>query len=273
MCRGGGDLVEHLTGYGVRLALAATERTELDLLREGLPGTWTRASGRGAGRTYSLGRDTDGLYVLRADGRELERTGEAERVLEVFVASAGFYVGESSRSRTFVHAGVVGWRGAAIVLPGRPETGKTTLTAALVRAGAGYLSDEYAPLDDDGLVHPFPRRLSIRGESGARPRLERVETLGGVQEKRALPVALVLLTAYTGVKRWRPRRATPGEAVLEILKHTVSGQARPHEALDRLAKVTARAPVLKGGRGEAAEVAPAILRRLDALLPAPPPAS
>ena len=36
--------------------------------------------------------------------------------------------------------------------------------AALVRAGAEYYSDEFAPLDAGGLVHPFAKPLSIRNE-------------------------------------------------------------------------------------------------------------
>jgi predicted ATPase len=37
--------------------------------------------------------------------------------------------------RVFVHAGVVGWKGQAILVPGRSYSGKTTLIAALMKAG------------------------------------------------------------------------------------------------------------------------------------------
>ena len=63
----------------------------------------------------------------------------------------------------FVHAGVVAVDGRALLLPGGSFTGKTTLVAALLRAGAQYGSDEYAVLDEAGLVLPaYPRPLSIR---------------------------------------------------------------------------------------------------------------
>src|SRR5581483_1001800 len=42
----------------------------------------------------------------------------------------------------FVHAGVVAWRGRALVIPGPSNSGKSTLVAALVAAGAAYYSDE-----------------------------------------------------------------------------------------------------------------------------------
>jgi hypothetical protein len=66
-------------------------------------------------------------------------------------------VAENARRWIFVHAGVVAWRGQAIVIPGATQSGKTSLVAALVRAGAEYFSDEYAVFDARGRVHPLPR--------------------------------------------------------------------------------------------------------------------
>ena len=65
----------------------------------------------------------------RARTRDL---GEAFAVLESELRQS---LAARSRQRTFVHAGVVGWRGQAIVVPGRSRSGKTTLVAELVRAG------------------------------------------------------------------------------------------------------------------------------------------
>ena len=42
---------------------------------------------------------------------------------------------------SLLHAAAVAWQGRAIVIPGHSHAGKSTLTAALLRAGAGYLSD------------------------------------------------------------------------------------------------------------------------------------
>ena len=55
----------------------------------------------------------------------------------------------------------------ALLVPGQTFTCKTMLVQALVEAGATYYSDEYAVLDDAGLVHPYPRPLSIRGSDGS----------------------------------------------------------------------------------------------------------
>ncbi|WP_157871812.1 hypothetical protein [Gloeothece verrucosa] len=102
------------------------------------------------------------------------------------------------QDKLFVHAGVVGWRGRAIVIPGRSFSGKTTLAAALVKAGAIYYSDEYAVIDRDGLVHPYPRPLCIREGVGEQIKRRKcsVEELGGQAGTDPIPVGLVVHTKY-----------------------------------------------------------------------------
>lgn len=53
-------------------------------------------------------------------------------------------------------ASVADGAGGAIVLPGACGRGKSTLTAALLAAGADYLSDDCVPLDPGGLAVPVP---------------------------------------------------------------------------------------------------------------------
>src|SRR4051794_20574153 len=65
------------------------------------------------------------------------------------------------------------------VIPRVSHSGKTTLVAALVRAGATYYSDEYAVFDAQGSVHPYARPLGIRDGNGDRPRRCPVQELGG----------------------------------------------------------------------------------------------
>lgn len=257
-----------VVGYGVRVTLRADDPEKLEALLAALPGRWRASNNGGADRVFSLvGDERRGRrYVLYRDDSELIRTRDMERVVEHLVGSVGFYFAERSSQRTFLHSGAVAWQGRAIVLPGRQNSGKTTLTAALVRAGATYLSDDFAPIDDRGRVHPFPRPLSVRQKNGRPPKLHRVEDLGGVQEKRALPIGLVVFAPYTGARRWRPRRLPPGQGVLALLRYTASAQTRPREALERLGQVVAVAPVLKGGRGEADDAVELILRRLNAVV-------
>ena len=73
---------------------------------------------------------------------------------------------ESAQEFVLVHAGAVEWAGLAALFPAPMESGKTTLVAGLVRAGARYLSDEAAAIDPATLlVHPFAKSMTLGGES------------------------------------------------------------------------------------------------------------
>jgi len=61
-----------------------------------------------------------------------------------------------------IHAGVVAAPHGLVAIPGTSGHGKTTLVAALVRAGFGYLSDEVLAVDRTSLaVAVFPRPLAL----------------------------------------------------------------------------------------------------------------
>ena len=68
----------------------------------------------------------------------LARSLKLEAVLQAIESDLQLYVAENARRRVFIHAGVVAWKGKAILIPGRSFTGKTTLVAELVKAGASY---------------------------------------------------------------------------------------------------------------------------------------
>ena len=65
-----------------------------------------------------------------------------------------------------VHAAVVERHGMALIFPGSPGSGKSTLCAALVNRGWRLLSDEMALISlANGLVTPFPRPVSLKNAS------------------------------------------------------------------------------------------------------------
>jgi hypothetical protein len=63
-----------------------------------------------------------------------------------------------------IHAGaVVTPNGEGVLLPAKSGSGKTTVTAGLVRAGFGYLSDEAAAIDPvTRRIYPYPKTLNIK---------------------------------------------------------------------------------------------------------------
>jgi hypothetical protein len=236
-----------------------------------LPPGWKEAASPEVDHLYSLrvgGRDDrTGIrryHVLYRGILRLARTMDLAGLLEAFDSDLHLLVAERARRRVFVHAGVVSWQGRAIVIPGRSRSGKTSLVAALVRAGATYYSDEYAVFDAQGRVHPYPKPLSIRRADAARPQRCPVEALGGFPGAKALPVGLVAVSQYRPGARWRPRPLSRGLAALALLANTVPARRRPEAALDVLEQVASRAHALKGARGEAEETVGRILSTLGA---------
>ncbi len=256
--------------YGLRIGIRVSSPEIMDRIEGVLPPHAKPARGPRVGCLYSLivggtkvGSNIRRFNILYADAVRLARTKNTDQVLEALETDLQLYVAERARRRVFVHAGVVGWRGRAIIIPGRTMSGKTTLVRALVRAGATYYSDEYAVLDERGRVHPYLKPMSMRENGDGRPMKILPEALGRTNGVRPLPVGLVVATSYRPGVRWRPRRLLPGRAVMALLAHTVSARRKPERALTTLRQVVADAQVLKGARGEAEEIAEALLAATD----------
>ena len=65
-----------------------------------------------------------------------------------------------------LHAAVLERNGHALIMPGDPGAGKSTLTAALMLDGWRLLSDEIALIDrDDGLLYGLARPVSLKNAS------------------------------------------------------------------------------------------------------------
>jgi hypothetical protein len=244
-----------------------SEASALDAVAARLPAGWRPRSAPLVDHlvSYVVGGESGRvrrLHLLYADGRRLVRTAEAGEALAVLENHLTQAVAEMAPRRLFVHAGVVGWNGKAIVVPGPSHAGKSTLVAALLAAGATYYSDEYAVFDPQGRVHPFPRPLQLRDGREVVTRAE-PERLGGVRGSGPLPVALVAVARYDAASRWRPARLTRGRALLELLSHTIVARTHPASAMATLSEVVARAPSFKGRRGEAGETAAWLLEAVS----------
>jgi len=259
-----------LKSYGVRIGIRSNEPAALDRVCRHLPSEWESTSLSIVDRVYSILIGGKGpranvrrLNLLYGDHVQLARSLDLDLVFETFESDLRLFVAELAKHRVFVHAGVVGWKGKAIVIPGRSYSGKSTLVAELVRAGATYYSDEYAVLDSRGRVHPFYKPLELREEGKFTQTKITAAELGGQSGTKPLPVGLVLMTQFRNGAHWRPRKLSAGKGVLEMLFNTVSARRNPERALATLQRVAQQADVLKGVRGDARKVVSAVLERVE----------
>jgi hypothetical protein len=256
------------TSYGVRTGIRVNRTGTLGRILPYLPPEWKESRSNTVDRLYSfvVGYEVHRgkrrrLNLVYADGSRVAGTPSLEQAVDAFESDLQLFVAETAPRRVFVHAGVVGVGGKAIVIPGRSFSGKTSLVAALVKAGAIYYSDEYAVLDERGRVHHYARPLSIR-ENGhlQKPTKYRVEQLGGRSGVKPLPVGMVVVSKYEAGAQWRPRRLSEGAGALELMANTVCARRQPEAMLEAIRGVVSQAPVLKGVRGETRQVVEFILK-------------
>jgi hypothetical protein len=257
------------TSYGVRVGVRVNDVSILEEVIARLPPGSKPASFQVVDQLYSVigGRANSDAKVRRlnlAYGNlfRIARSRKFDDVLDAFESHVQITVAEHAPRRIFVHAGVVGWKDRAILIPGMSHSGKTTLVDRLIRAGATYYSDEYAVLDKRGLVHPYPRALGMRTPNSFESKKVRAEEIGAEVGTRPLRVGLVVSTNFKDGARWRPRPLSRGKGVLELMANTVSARSQPELALTVLPRALEVAHILKGVRGEAGEIVDSILERV-----------
>src|ERR1044072_5017301 len=240
------------TAYGVRFGLRVNDAAIMaDLIARLPPGSKPSPvrsvhhlyslTGFGNGSNGRLRRFNLGYWNLS----QFVRTRTFPDFLEHFEAHVQLTVAEFAPRRVFVHAGVVAWNGKAILLPGSSFSGKSTLVAKLLRAGATYYSDEYAVIHERGRAHPPPRELRIRSLESVWPQRINATEFGSQIGSKPLPVGLIVSTRFKEGARCRPRDLSHGKAVLELLANTVSARSQPEMALSYLTQAVRAAPTLK----------------------------
>lgn len=255
----GGRASRHCISFGVPFALSADSGDVMSQMLACVPLGTVSGDSPDDGREFALMTAGGGEYRLKAGEEVIAEGASLEAILEVLARELMVHVAEYAPDRVFLHAGVVGWQGGALVLPGTSFAGKTTLVAELVRAGATYYSDEYAVLDERGWVHPYPRELHMRRAGGVEQRGVAVEELGGRAGGEPLRVTRVVFAEYVEGGRWRPEPVSAGMAALEMLRHTIPVQRTPARVMATLAKMMETATAVRSERGDAGETARLLL--------------
>ena len=211
---------------------------------------------------FQLNRNKRGRRVIIQNGEEIAGGGTHKKFFKFWESILRVAIAERAVGLVFLHAGVVGWRGKAIIIPADSFKGKSTLVSELVRNGAEYYSDEFAIIDSEGLVYPFARRIGRRTEDFKTYELT-VEDLGGSYGVTPIPVGLVLITEYRQNAKWSPKILSPGQGVLEMIPFTLCLRHRPDFSLEVLNNIASSAIITSSLRGTAEKFAKTLLNFVD----------
>ena len=180
------------------------------------------------------------------------------------------------------HAGGVVRDGLACVLPAQLESGKTTLTAGLVRSGWSYLTDEAVAFDwDTGDIEPFPKPLSV--DPGSQylfpelaPPLPPDATADGVEQWQVPPsmfrpdavgsrcrAGYVVFPRYAANARTALLPIGRAEGLVELARNTFRFNEQSRRSLDALARVIRSADCYRMTVGDLDTAC----RLVDALVP------
>jgi HprK-related kinase A len=168
------------------------------------------------------------------------------------------------KSYLLLHAATVEKEGRALILTGESGAGKSTLSALLGETGWRLMGDEFALLDcETGLLHPFPRAISLKngaiavmekvaGEGRFGPTMEdtpkgrirhlkpRADAIARMREP-AKP-SLVLFPRFGEDKAMRA--VGPAEVFMRLTQASTNYVALGARGFDALSGLVARCPAL-----------------------------
>ena len=232
-----------------------------------LPIPWEIAPPGGTvDRWYRIARNSDETFTLAIGDEPAQTAHSLEALSEQIEGDLHHWLATYTRGYLFVHAGCVAWRNRAIVIPGRSHTGKTTFTRALVEAGAVYYSDDYAVVDPEGNVWPFPRRLHVRPRTpGPVQSLDPIANNWPVG-REPIRAALVAHLRFDGNQGWAIEQVTSGQGALALLDNTVAARERPQDSLRVMANLMKGARAITGTRDDAGSSAVQLLSMVDEII-------
>lgn len=208
------------------------------------------------------GRDGGHRYRVIVDNEVRFRVHTAEEATDHVLTQLNLLAIGRTPHKLLFHGGAVERDGFVVAVLGPSGQGKSTLTAALVQRGWGYLSDELVTVDPATLrVEPYPKALDLSDQS--------LELLGPVDAlpplppgKRQVPPAslgslstggrlglLVMLGADDAGGHDVSERAggsplAPIDALQQLMLNTFRETMQLPDALDHLARLCTVVPAV-----------------------------
>lgn len=225
------------------------------------------------------GAASGGGFLVRVSGREDAVEPDAPAAVRRLNHELLHAVMLRAPARFFVHAGVVAWKGRALILPGLSQAGKSTLVLALLQAGAAFLSDELLVFDPARRVaEPFARAVKIRdvcvpyfeawrpwftGEGEGRFLDPAADGLRFAPEA-GVPPAAVVLPRWDPEGSGRPERISRGEAYLGLAASALNFGSHRTSSLDHLGAICSDARTFTMAWREPHAAAARILEAVEA---------
>lgn len=159
--------IARLSAFGAVVEITSLDREILDQCAATLPGYWLKAEDRQPDICFDITTTThkperERHFLFRENGSPLGGAINGAQVQRRLAKRMDYYLGAYARNCAFLHSGIVFHAGRAILIPGLSHAGKSTLTAALVRAGAHYVSDDIAVIDRTGQAYFLHRKINLR---------------------------------------------------------------------------------------------------------------
>ncbi len=201
----------------------------------------------------------DDQFQLSVNGAQVALEDSAVNLAVAAIKALDDHVVQRLTTLRAVHAGAILFSDRAMLIPGSTHAGKSSLVAELLRRGASYLSDEYALIDEEGHVHPYPRPLLLRN---GRPRQVPVlpGDLNASFARGRAAVGWVLSLEYEAANTWNIQSVSQGEAVMILLRNTPHPLQESPSMTDVFLRAVARASCYCGQRGDAVQAVDAILK-------------
>lgn len=253
--------------YGVKIGLSSNSKRYLNKIQSKLgelfPEGWRDVEFSETAHRFSINftkTDADN-FIYKNDELILSGGNWSYDAPEPYLRLT---VAEFAEKCIFLHAGAVAYKGKGIIIPGKSFAGKSTLVAELSKRGMLYFSDEYAVIDFEGRLHPFAKKVSMRGIVDDYTQVDiPIEEMGGRKGCKPVKIGLLLIAAYKKGAKFKPKKLTAGEGIIEAISNSVSIRRNPSEVLQTLNKVIINAEAVKTSRGEASDFAEKLIEYLD----------
>lgn len=208
---------------------------------------------------YIIESTSNGLSLLK-DGQPVGQFGSCldlicrleEAIENTLIRAIGDWVG--------FHAGAVMIGDSACVIPGNPDTGKTTTIFNLVEMGQIFLCEEVTPVDPETfLVYPYPQVLTLEGAYA-----EKYSALYPVQNGELkilnsqiaryrpntvgsdpVPLKTILMPAYKPSETPGIEELSPNEVFTELLGYCFPPNGDDENLFDSVIRICEKAEIFR----------------------------